>query len=111
MFLSFDMSSLSCGSTQDAATLRGYVNTYATNSAQLKLNGRPLFSTFAGESCQFGTGSVNDGWNSVVHYAGGPAVYFVPAFFVDPATFKNYNVDGDFNVRRPSVGSRSWQFR
>lgn len=62
-------------------------------------NNKMLVSTFSGQSCYFGTGSVNDGWNvAVKNWL--PPVHFIPAFFIDPATFASLQVvDGAFNVR------------
>lgn len=121
LFFSFDMSSLSCSSTSDAAAIRNYINTYATHPAQLYFRGRPLVSTFSGESCTFGADSVNDGWISAVRsgvpsvshrpYCSillrcltlQPQVYFIPSFFVDPSTLSSYSVlDGDFDVSNTS---------
>ncbi|KAJ6582853.1 glycoside hydrolase family 71 protein [Mycena sp. CBHHK59/15] len=97
LFLSFDMGSLSCASSGDATILRSYITTYKDHPNQLLYNNRILVSTFAGESCRFGARTLNDGWNNAVKI-GLPAVYFVPAFFMDPATFPNLTVmDGAFN--------------
>lgn len=95
---------LPCSSPADAQTLRNYITTYAQHPNQLKLNGRVLASTFAGESCTFGQGSVAQGWSSQFtqhpDLSGANAVHFVPSFFIDPATFGQYNgaIDGMFNV-------------
>ena len=92
-----------CSSPDDAAQLRQYITTYAQHPNQLKVNGRVFASTFAGESCQFGQGSVAEGWTTqfVQQLTGDDAVHFVPSFFVDPAIFNQYNgaIDGMFNVR------------
>ena len=73
LFFSFDMSVLSCNSASDVAPIRNYINKYAAHAAQLNFRGRPLVSTFAGERCTFGQGSVNDGWISAVR-TGVPSV-------------------------------------
>jgi hypothetical protein len=66
LFLSFDMTALPCGSSSDAAALRGLLNTYNSHPAQLNYQGKPLVSTFDGENCKFGQDNVNDGWASAV---------------------------------------------
>ncbi|KAJ7078488.1 glycoside hydrolase family 71 protein [Mycena epipterygia] len=97
LFLSFDMGSLRCASTGDADILRKYISTYQGHPNQFMYNGRPFVSTFAGESCMFGQGSLNDGWNFALKKSQ-PAIFFVPSFFVDPAIFPSLTVmDGDFN--------------
>lgn len=99
LFFSFDMSSLPCATGNDGTALRNYIRTYAAHPNQLLYNSRVFVSTFAGESCTFGRASVNDGWRYTLK-VGLPDVHFVPAFFVDPATFPQYTViDGAFNVR------------
>ncbi|KAJ3521152.1 hypothetical protein NM688_g9057 [Phlebia brevispora] len=99
LFLSLDMSSLSCASPSDAANLRNWVSTYSGHPNQFYYNGRIFVSTFAGESCTFGQSSVSAGWSSqfTSQLTGSNAVYFVPSFFVDPATFNQYSIDGAFN--------------
>ncbi|KAK8854700.1 hypothetical protein IAR55_003439 [Kwoniella newhampshirensis] len=100
LFLSLDVSSLGCGSADAAANLVNTIATYATNTAQAKYNGKVLVSTFAGENCQFGQGSVNAGWTyfRTLLTNKGISVYFVPAIFSDPSTFKsNAWMDGEFN--------------
>jgi glucan endo-1,3-alpha-glucosidase len=103
LFISFDMTALPCASPSDGQLLRDYITKYATHPAQFKYNGRSFASTFAGDTCTFGSDSVVDGWRSQFtqngELTGVNAVYFVPSFFVDPATFKTFDgiMDGDFN--------------
>lgn len=101
LFMSFDMSSLPCSTAADAATLRNYITTYATHPNQFLYDGRVFASTFSGESCTFGQGSVVSGWSSqfIQQLSGTNAVYFVPSFFVDTSTFSTYKgvIDGMFN--------------
>ncbi|TFK49592.1 glycoside hydrolase family 71 protein [Heliocybe sulcata] len=101
LFLSFDMSVLPCTTAANAAALRTYITTYANHTNQLKYNGGVFASTFAGESCTFGQSSVALGWQTqfVQQLNGSNSVYFAPSFFIDPATFKNYNnsFNGQFN--------------
>ncbi|KZT29607.1 glycoside hydrolase family 71 protein [Neolentinus lepideus HHB14362 ss-1] len=101
LFISFDMSVLPCSTAANAAALRTYITTYANHTNQLKYDGAVFASTFSGESCTFGQSSVALGWQTqfVQQLNGTNAVYFVPSFFIDPATFKNYNnsFNGQFN--------------
>jgi glucan endo-1,3-alpha-glucosidase len=95
LLISFDMTSLPCGGAGDADTLRFYINTYSSHPNHFVYNGKPLFSTFAGDTCTFGQGDPNAGWLFAVK--SGPQISFVPAFFNTeslPAM-----MDGVFNVR------------
>jgi len=100
MFISFDVTSLPCASQQDGDRIRGFVSQYHDHVAQLKdAQGRAVFSTFAGEYCTFGRGNANDGWSYAIK-EGLPPTLFLPAYFSDPSSFKNFPVmDGDFFVR------------
>lgn len=95
--------SLPCGSSNDASTLRNYITTYASHPNQLIYNGRVFASTFSGESCQFGQGSVQSGWSTqfLQQLSGQNAVYFIPSFFVATSAFQSYKgvINGMFNVR------------
>lgn len=99
---SFPFSSLPCASPNDAQTLRNLVNTYVSHPNQLQYASRAFVSTFSGETCTFGQSSVPDGWKSQFsqHPDLAGKIYFVPAFFIDPATFTDFAdvMDGDFNV-------------
>ncbi|SRR5258708_6354186 len=97
MFISFDMTVLPCASSSDAGAIRKYINQYASHPAQFMYNGKALFSSFSGETCQFGTGSVGSGWSSVF---GGTNSLFVPSFFMDPSQFSTLSsvMNGAFNV-------------
>jgi glucan endo-1,3-alpha-glucosidase len=70
---------------------------------QLQYASQAFVSTFAGETCTFGQGSVSHGWSS--QFSNHPdlsgKINFVPAFFVDPSTFVNFAdvIHGAFNVR------------
>lgn len=100
--ISTHLSALPCSSPSDAQTLRNYISTYASHSNQLIVNGRVFASTFSGETCTFGQGSVQQGWQSqfVSQLTGANAVNFVPSFFVDTSTFGQYDgiINGMFNV-------------
>ncbi|WVW85518.1 hypothetical protein I302_107556 [Kwoniella bestiolae CBS 10118] len=100
MFLSMDVSSLGCGSTTDAQNLVNTIATYANNTAQAKVGGKVLVSTFAGESCKFGQSTYQAAWNyfDTLIKAKSIDIYFVPAVFADTSTFANSTwMDGEFN--------------
>ena len=100
---SFDMTSLSCSSAGDVTVLQNYINTYSSHPNVLQYNNKILITTFAGESCTFGQGSVDAGWNFALKTGSLPAVYFIPSFFVAPDTFPTYtSTDGQFNVSSQS---------
>ena len=98
---------LPCASPDDASTLRNYITTYASHPGQQTYNNRVLATTFAGEACTFGQPSVTEGWKTQLTQHpdlmenGESKVFFVPSFFVDPATFATYDgvMDGALNVR------------
>ncbi|KAI0056333.1 glycoside hydrolase [Artomyces pyxidatus] len=91
LFLSLDMSSLACASSDDAAVLNALVQRYAAHPAQLLHGGRVVVSTFAGDACGFG----GAGWEQVVR---GVDVWFVPAFFGDLGVWGPWGVvNGVFN--------------
>jgi len=100
-------SSLPCSTAADAETLRTYITTYAAHPNQLIYNGRVFASSFSGETCTFGQGSVSSGWSTqfVQQLTGSSAVYFVPSFFIDPSQFNTYSsiIDGMFNVGFSSI--------
>ncbi|KAE9388651.1 glycoside hydrolase [Gymnopus androsaceus JB14] len=105
MFLSLDMSVLPCSSAADATSLRALVTTYLSHPNQLRYSRGssplPLVSTFAGETCQFGQGSVAEGWST--QFSQHPdlqgKITFIPSFFVSPSQMSQFNgiVDGTFN--------------
>jgi len=101
LFLSLDMSSMPCASPSDAQNLRNLVNTYVSHPNQLQFQSRAFVSTFAGETCNFGQGTVPDGWLNqfTAHPDLQGKIYFVPSFFIDPATFGDFSnvMDGAFN--------------
>ncbi|TFK45555.1 glycoside hydrolase family 71 protein [Heliocybe sulcata] len=101
LFFSFDMSSLPCTAPEHASYLVGNVTQYAAHPSQFKYDNLVFVSTFAGESCQFGQGSVVEGWQTqfIDKLTGTNAVYFMPSFMIDPATFTTYNgvMNGAFN--------------
>ncbi|KZV70584.1 glycoside hydrolase family 71 protein [Peniophora sp. CONT] len=101
LFISADMTANPCASAADAVPLRNWVTTYYNHPAQFIYNGKVYFSTFLGNDCMFGQSSVVAGWTNEFknQLTGAQAVYFVPFFSVDPATFSNYAglIDGALN--------------
>ncbi|KAH9480429.1 Glucan endo-1,3-alpha-glucosidase agn1 [Psilocybe cubensis] len=101
LFLSLDMSSFPCASPNDAQALRDLVNAHASHPNQLQIDSKAFVSTFAGEACNFGQGSTANGWKTqfTQHPDLQGKIHFVPSFFIDPATFKDFAdvMDGDFN--------------
>ncbi|PFH54084.1 glycoside hydrolase family 71 protein [Amanita thiersii Skay4041] len=101
LFISFDMASFPCGSPQDAGTLRNIARTYLNHQNQLRLANRAVISTFAGESCTFGQDSPASGWRTqfVRHPDLNGQIYFIPAFFIDPNKFGEFQdvMNGDFH--------------
>ncbi|KAG8823458.1 hypothetical protein FRC19_003782 [Serendipita sp. 401] len=96
MVFSFDMTVLRCDSQEDGDILRDYLMTWGPHPGHLTLPpaaGSPyqriLVSTFAGEYCTFGRGSVRDGWLSVITDPAivsrlnsvGREIAFVPSWF------------------------------
>ncbi|KXN81776.1 Glucan endo-1,3-alpha-glucosidase agn1 [Leucoagaricus sp. SymC.cos] len=101
LFISLDMTSLQCGSPDDASRLRELVEPYLNHPNQLQYDSRTFVSTFSGETCTFGQANVVEGWKSqfVNHADLQGKIYFVPAFFIDPEKFSDFSevIDGDFN--------------
>ncbi|KAL1950285.1 hypothetical protein VTO73DRAFT_5409 [Trametes versicolor] len=105
LFLSLDMAAIGgskdCSSADTAAYIRQLTNRYIGRAAQLIVDGKPLVSTFAGESCTFGETDVFTGWNKqfTQHPELGGKIHFMPSFFIDIQQFHNFKdvMDGDFN--------------
>ncbi|KAF7301311.1 hypothetical protein MIND_00696200 [Mycena indigotica] len=99
LFISLDMTSIPCATTNHANQLRNFYEPFRNHPNQLNYNGRPLLSTFSGEWCRFGMGNLNDAWNYVLKSNGALPVHFVASFFVDPANFRGMSfLDGAFNL-------------
>lgn len=101
MFLSLDMTAMSCGNVVDAATLVALVSSFSKSPAQTLHNGKVLVSTFSGENCAFGRSSAADGWNTMFKKPlklVGTDIFFVPSIFSDPSTFASAEwMDGELN--------------
>lgn len=100
LFLSLDMTVMSCGSASDGNTLVNLVKTFANHPNQALVNGKVLVSTFAGSDCTFGTGNMQ-GWKGAFVDAlqsAGVDIFFVPSIFADPSTFSSIGfMDGELN--------------
>lgn len=70
----FSNSVMPCGSREDAERIRKYVTDYQMHPNQMRFNGRIVVSTFAGESCRFGAGDLNQGWLETLKSEGMPPV-------------------------------------
>lgn len=66
-----------CGSRADAERIRKYITDYQSHPNQMKFNDRIVVSTFAGESCMFGTSDLNQGWFETLKSADMPPVVSV----------------------------------
>ncbi|KAI0768974.1 glycoside hydrolase [Trametes elegans] len=105
LFLSLDMAAIggvkNCNSPDTAAYIRDLTNKFIGRASQLKVKGKPLVSTFAGESCTFGEADVFTGWRKqfTQHPDLAGKIHFVPSFFIDIQQFHNFQdvLDGDFN--------------
>lgn len=100
LFLSLDMTVLSCQSTYDAQNLVNLVARWANHPNQAVHDGKVLVSTFAGSDCTFGQGSSNAWENLFVQplLNAGVAIFFMPSIFSDPSTFSSNNwMDGELN--------------
>ncbi|KAF9648563.1 glycoside hydrolase family 71 protein [Thelephora ganbajun] len=98
LFISFDMAVIPCGLRADAERIRKYITDYQSHPNQMKFNGSIVASTFAGESCRFGTNDLNQGWLETLKSADMPPVWFIPSLFVDPSEFPRLTVmDGYFS--------------
>lgn len=92
---------LSCASTGDATNLANWVGTYATHPNQFTYppsNPKAFLSTFSGSSCTFGQSNAGNGWAYLrSKLTGKNSTYFIPAYFVDPATFNSSGLASSFD--------------
>ncbi|KAF9479532.1 glycoside hydrolase family 71 protein [Pholiota conissans] len=97
LFISFDMASIPCNSDGDGNLIRQLVRQYNRHPNQLMYEGKNFVSTFGGQFCRFGTGSLNEGWHNVLK-RDMPPVHFVPALFMQPPELERLNaLDGAFS--------------
>ncbi|KAK4683990.1 glucan endo-1,3-alpha-glucosidase, partial [Tremellales sp. Uapishka_1] len=101
LFLSFDMSSLSCSSASAGTTLVNLVSTYANHPNQAMYKSAVFVSTFSGADCTFGLPSAQAGWNSTFETplkGQNISIHFSPAIFSDTSTFAAATwYEGEFN--------------
>jgi len=105
MMLSFDMTEFGCNDWSSASTLQSYFR-YFSHPAAAKYKGKPMLTTFAGESCSFGQGSTNSGWGALLG-SWASQIYFMPAYNAPPTSLGGYNIQGMVNWGSawPSGGS------
>ncbi|CAK5274285.1 unnamed protein product [Mycena citricolor] len=95
LYISFDMSCISCVSDTDKTLLVDYINDFSDKPAYLQFNGKPLVSAFSGQNCAFGASDPNAGWRDIVAQT---SVSFVPCFFVQPEDLPKWDsLDGVSN--------------
>jgi glucan endo-1,3-alpha-glucosidase len=74
--------------------LQQYIRDYINHPAAGRFGGKSILTTFAGESCSFGQGSTNNGWNTIMgQYRN--QIYFAPAYNVDPQSLPNYDINAE----------------
>lgn len=102
MFLSFDMSTFNCVTTERLAYFQRYLQDYLSHPAAGTYNGKAILSTFGGEWCTWGQGSgpaaVNQGWGIVMgRYRSN--TYFMPAYTMGdgPRSLSQYDIDAEIN--------------
>lgn len=103
MFISFDMTAISCSSPQDADNIANVIVKFSEHAAQLKDTlGAAYVSTYSGEHCTWGIG-FTPGWTQAAKT--GPArqgveTKFIPSFFIDHKYAGQYTgfMDGTFPV-------------
>ena len=63
-----------CGSHTDVERIQKYITDYRLHPNQMRFNDRIVVSTFAGESCRFGTNDLNQGWLETIKSEDTPPV-------------------------------------
>jgi len=102
LFLSLDVTSLSCSSAADAQTHANTIARYSNMTAQYIYQNKTVVSTFSGGDCTFGQSSVLAGWTYLRQLVmqQGYAIYIIPAVFTDTSLFNTPSMawmDGEFN--------------
>ncbi|KAH9935091.1 glycoside hydrolase family 71 protein [Epithele typhae] len=99
LFLSFDMNAIPGQVEDDVLLLRSYFEAFARHSHQLRYNGKPVVSTFAGQQCLFGCADLDAAWTHVKRTLEDVApIHFIPSFFIDPRRYPHiHSMDGYFN--------------
>ncbi|KZP01429.1 glycoside hydrolase family 71 protein [Calocera viscosa TUFC12733] len=95
LFVSMDMTVNDCSSASDADTLfNTFVAPYLSHPNQMQYQGKPIVSTFSGETCTFGQADTNSGW---LYFTSKASMFFLPAFNNDPSIAASWSaVDGLF---------------
>ncbi|KAH6910280.1 glycoside hydrolase [Coprinopsis sp. MPI-PUGE-AT-0042] len=100
-FFSFDMSSVPGNSAGDISVIKNYFQPLAKHPRMMKhpRTGGVIVSTFSGENCTFGQGSMENGWAYVKRELNSiTPIYFIPSFFINPTRYPNISaMDGAFN--------------
>lgn len=76
--------------------LQYYLDKYLSHPAAAKYNGKSIVTTFSGESCTFGQGSTNAGWNAVFGKRRS-SLYFMPSYNAAPERLSGYDIDAEVN--------------
>lgn len=109
MFLSLDMTAISCSGSSDAAVVTSLIVQYASHPAQLRLpTGEVFVSAFAGDGCNWGGMGNAAGWVQAVKTgpaAAGITTKFVPSFWWSDGSYSAGGntgfIDGAFPVSVP----------
>lgn len=94
------MTVVPCTSAQNAVDHAKLIAKYANSTSQATFMSKTLVSTFSGEYCTYGQGSLAQGWGYLRTQlrALGVEMFLVPALFMDPSQFAaNPWFDGEFN--------------
>ena len=87
---------------QDVQTLCNYLSRFGRHPNQLVYKGGVVVSTFAGQDCTFGCGTLERGWEYVkceLERCISRRVHFIPSFFIDPGRYPTFHcMDGYFHV-------------
>ncbi|TFK21952.1 glycoside hydrolase [Coprinopsis marcescibilis] len=101
IFFSFDMSSIPGNTASDIELIKSYYRPHATNPRMMTYpaTDKVIISTFAGENCTFGQGSMENGWAYFKRELNTIApIYFIPSFFINPVRYGGVTaMDGAFN--------------
>ncbi|KAK0459196.1 glycoside hydrolase family 71 protein, partial [Desarmillaria tabescens] len=99
LFFSFDMSSIPGQSAGDVPLLCEYMRSFGNHPGIFRYKGGVVISTFTGEHLRFGQQTLDNAWGYVKNALEEIVpIYFIPSFFVDPATYPTITcLDGAFN--------------
>ncbi|KAF9523864.1 glycoside hydrolase [Crepidotus variabilis] len=101
LFFSFDMSSIPGHCAEDIQFFQNYISSFCNYRWYYRHpeTRGAVISTFCGENCTFGQGSMEKGWAYLkAKLTRISQIHFVPSFFIDPARYKHIHaLDGVFN--------------